>query len=337
MLRLAEPVLVGQPHHAQQIAGPAPSEPWRKRRQRSTLAYQNSASRRPRRHIVAGCDAESLGQVARSALLLPLRLERGGGTPFRVQQRASALQTPAPACGSAHLACSPSLSRSPVANAVEASATRSVIDRLSPTTSGSSRSTRVTRRWTSLSSWESLGQSHFWSDASDCARAGGERGEDAHFAARADTPGSMTRQLAVQRAPADCTPKGVLAQGESPTPRCSQHSPPFRSRGRGRMRDQTCKQIVKRRYGCWPISEACKLGRRIRRRQFSREHWAYSSLAPQGRHALRCLAGRRAGDRHSTQVGRARARVRTCRYLWIDGATRSACTAAVFNHLRAEA
>ena len=55
-------------------------------------------------------------------------------------------------------------------------------------------------------------------DASDCARAGGERGEDAHFAARADTPGSMTRQLAVRRAPADRFPKGVLAQGESPTP-----------------------------------------------------------------------------------------------------------------------
>ena len=104
----------------------------------STLAYQNSASRRPpRRHIVAGCDAESLGQVARSALLLPLRVDRGGGTPFRVQQRASALQTPAPACGSAHLARAPSLSRSPLANAVEASATRSMIGRGSPMTSGS--------------------------------------------------------------------------------------------------------------------------------------------------------------------------------------------------------
>ena len=78
--------------------------------------------------------------------------------------------------------------------------------------------------------------------------------EDSHYAERADTPGSVTRQLAAQRALADRfpIPRGVLAQGESLMPQCSQHSPPFRGgRPRPDMRDQACGQIVKRGLGCW--------------------------------------------------------------------------------------
>ena len=45
----------------------------------------------------------------------------------------------------------------------------------------------------------------------------GQDAEDANYAARADTPGSVARQLAARRIPADRFPDGVPAQGESPS------------------------------------------------------------------------------------------------------------------------
>jgi len=48
------------------------------------------------------------------------------------------------------------------ASAVGGSATRRVVGRVSPTTSGSSRSTRDRAAWRSRSSSERLGQPHFW-------------------------------------------------------------------------------------------------------------------------------------------------------------------------------
>ena len=46
----------------------------------------------------------------------------------------------------------------------------------------------------------------------------GQDAEDANYAARA-TLGSVARQLAARRIPADRFPDGVPAQGESPAPR----------------------------------------------------------------------------------------------------------------------
>ena len=47
----------------------------------------------------------------------------------------------------------------------------------------------------------------------------GRDAEDASYTARADTLGSVARQLTARRIPADRFPDGVPAQGESPAPR----------------------------------------------------------------------------------------------------------------------
>ena len=64
----------------------------------------------------------------------------------------------------------------------------------------------------------------------------GQDAEDANYAARADTPGSVARQLAARRIPADRFPDGVPAQGESPAPRTR----------------STWIVSAKRKVGCWP-------------------------------------------------------------------------------------
>ena len=80
-----------------------------------------------------------------------------------------------------------------------------------------------------------------------------ESGEDAHYAVRADTLGSVTRQLAVRRVPADRFPKGVLAQGESPTPRSSQQPALQNAPARWPDAGSNLQHIVRRGIGCSPI------------------------------------------------------------------------------------
>ena len=64
----------------------------------------------------------------------------------------------------------------------------------------------------------------------------GRDAEDASYTARADTLGSVARQLAARRIPADRFPDGVPAQGESPAPRTR----------------STWIVSAKRKVGCWP-------------------------------------------------------------------------------------
>ena len=118
----------------------------------------------PRRHVVAGLDAEPLGQAAPSGLLLPLR-EEHAEAGRRVAFHSVCLR-----CKLQHQRVAPHISRvhrpspstsSPLANAVEASATRSVMtDRLRR---------RVARRGARVSRPIIL----LVADASDCA--GGAR------------------------------------------------------------------------------------------------------------------------------------------------------------------
>ena len=49
-----------------------------------------------------------------------------------------------------------------------------------------------------------------------CLNCAGASAEASYYADRADTPGSVARQLAARRALADRFPKGVLAAGREP-------------------------------------------------------------------------------------------------------------------------